>query len=415
MITKETLNKVYGQDAEEAQRRFQHVDEMFLKSFGAEAEAHFTAPGRTEIIGNHTDHNGGRILAASVTLDTIAGARKRDDGKIRLISENYSPDPFEIDVNHREEIPKDNGTISLLGGMLEALVKMGYQVGGFDAYVTTNVVSAAGISSSASFEMLVITILNTFYNDGKIDYASYARAGQYAENVYWHKASGLMDQMACACGGTILLDFSHDVRYERVNFTFEDIGCREVLINTGKGHSDLSAEYSSIPDEMRRVAGYFGKKNLCEVNEEDVLSHIAELRKQCGDRAVLRAMHYFEECGRVDQAAEAVKEGHVDQLLQLIDSSGRSSFEWLQNAYVAKNPEEQSVPMALMLSEIYMKRKHDGVCRLHGGGFGGVMMAVLKEENVQDYADYMAGYFGRENVYITGIRRIGAACLEEAA
>ncbi len=238
--------------------------------------------------------------------------------------------------------------------------------------------------------------------------------GQYAENVYWKKASGLMDQMACAVGGTILLDFGGgDVKVEKVDFDFGSIGYNEVIINTGKGHADLSAEYSSIPNEMREVAHEFDAENLCDVKEEDVLAKIPELREKLGsDRAVMRALHYFEECRRVDLAAAALKEGRKEEMLRLIDDSGRSSFEMLENCYVDSNPKEQSIPMALALSRIYMSRIGAGVCRVHGGGFAGVIMCVLPKDKTEGFVDFMAPYFGRENIYITGIRAAGAVTVE---
>lgn len=405
---KEELKRIYGEDAAEAEKRFACLKDRFAETFGGcEGAEGFTSPGRTEIIGNHTDHNGGKILAASVTLDTIALARKKDNGIISVLSEGYPM--LTLDLNRLDEVPKDQGTLSLVGGMLKAFRERGYVIGGFEACASSNVVSAAGISSSASFEMLICSILNYFYNDNKISYDIYARAGQYAENVYWHKASGLMDQMACACGGTILLDFHDDVKYKPVSFTFDDIGYKEILINTGKGHADLSAEYSSVPDEMRLIAAKLGGKNLCEADEEELLKHLNEIRKDVNnDRAVLRALHYYEECRRVDEAEAALAAGRPEKILDLISESGHSSHEWLQNAYVASAPEEEPVPLALALSEIFMKRHGAGVCRLHGGGFGGVIMAAVPKELAEAYTEFMAPYFGRENIFVTGIRRTGA-------
>ncbi len=318
MVDSKVLERIYGDKASQAEGRYESLEKNFREKFGESVPEFFSAPGRTEIIGNHTDHNGGRILAASIEMDTIAAAARTDSPVVTIIS------------------------VSLVAGILAGALKFGYQIGGFNAYVSTQVISSAGVSSSASFEMLVCAIINHFFNEGKIDYAHYARMGQYAENVYWKKASGLMDQMACAVGGTILLDFGGgDVKVEKVDFDFGSIGYNEVIINTGKGHADLSAEYSSIPNEMREIAHEFGAENLCDVKEEDVLAKIPELREKLGsDRAVMRALHYFEECRRVDLAAAALKEGRKEEMLRLIDDSGRSSFEMLENCYVDSNPKE---------------------------------------------------------------------------
>ncbi len=413
MVDSKVLERIYGEKASQAEGRYESLEKNFREKFGESVPEFFSAPGRTEIIGNHTDHNGGRILAASIEMDTIAAAARTDSPVVTIISEGYR-DPIVVDTSELDKVPLCKGSVSLVAGILAGALKFGYQIGGFNAYVSTQVISSAGVSSSASFEMLVCAIINHFFNEGKIDYAHYARMGQYAENVYWKKASGLMDQMACAVGGTILLDFGGgDVKVEKVDFDFGSIGYNEVIINTGKGHADLSAEYSSIPNEMREVAHEFGAENLCDVKEEDVLAKIPELREKLGsDRAVMRALHYFEECRRVDLAAAALKEGRKEEMLRLIDDSGRSSFEMLENCYVDSNPKEQSIPMALALSRIYMSRIGAGVCRVHGGGFAGVIMCVLPKDKTEGFVDFMAPYFGRENIYITGIRAAGAVTVE---
>ena len=319
-----------------------------------------------------------------------------------------------MDTGAIDQIAHGGGSTTLVAGMLEATVKRGFKIGGFNMVASSEVIPSAGVSSSASFEMLVCEVVNHLYNDDAIERADYARIGQYAENVWWGKASGLMDQMACAVGGTILLDFSDGVKYERVDFGFDELGCDLVIVNTGKGHADLSAEYSSVPNEMHDVAAALGVKNLCETSEDEVLANLAELREKCGDRAVLRALHYFEECARVESAEEAIVAGEKGRVLDLITESGRSSWEWLQNAVVPGMPEEEPIPMALALTQLYLRRIGAGVCRLHGGGFAGVIMCALPKEQTAGYVDYMAGYFGRENVYLTNIRQTGAACLGRA-
>lgn len=409
--SRQTLERVYGSDAPRARKRYEELERRFSEAFGDGTPSYFSAPGRTEIIGNHTDHNGGKILAASITMDTIGAARATGGDVVTIVSEGY-PDPFVVDVGAVAEVPHCQGTTSLVAGMLRAAVERGYAVGGFDAVVSSEVIPSAGVSSSASFEMLVFSIIDHLFNGDSIERSDYARIGQYAENVYWEKASGLMDQMACAVGGTILLDFSDGMHVEPVAFSFDELGCDLVIVNTGKGHADLSSEYSSVPAEMHAVAVALGVSNLCESDEETVVAAVLRLRQEVGDRAVLRALHFFEECRRVDEGVRAMRSGERARVLELIERSGSSSWRWLQNASVPGVPAEQPIPLALALTELYLRRIDGGACRLHGGGFAGVIMCVLPKAETQGYVDYMSGFFGRESVYPTNIRQVGAVCLD---
>lgn len=410
MPSEQALERVYGPAADEARTRFEKLVARHEERFGPADLVFFSAPGRTEIIGNHTDHNGGKILAASITMDTIGVAAPNGTSVVTIASEGYSA--FSIDEMLLDEVPRCAGTVSLVAGMLKALQELGFKIGGFDATVSSQVIPAAGVSSSASFEMLVCTIVNSLFNDGRIDAATYARVGQFAENVYWEKASGLMDQMACAVGGTILLDFSDGVACEQVDFSYDALGCDLVLVNTGGGHADLSAEYSSVPGEMRAVASCLGVEHLCETSEEELLVRLEEVRASVGcDRAIMRALHFFEECARVDEAMDALTRGDKKQMLSLIEASGSSSWRWLQNAYVTGDAAEQPVPLALALTEIFLKRVGGGACRLHGGGFAGVIMCAVPKEATGDYVGIMSRVFGTENVYLTNIRTAGAVRL----
>lgn len=405
------LQRVYGDASEEAAMRLNELETHYHELFGEGEPEFFSAPGRTEIIGNHTDHNGGKILAASITMDTICAAAPSGNNVVTIVSEGY-PDPVVINLDAIDELPRCAGTLSLVAGMLESFGQRGYKVGGFNAVVSTQVISSAGVSSSASFEMLLCAVVNHLFNGDAIDVATYALVGQYAENVWWEKASGLMDQMACAVGGTIMLDFSDGVRYEKVDFSYDQLGCDLVIVNTGKGHADLSAEYSSVPGEMRAVAAALGVERLCDTTEDALLAHIDEVRAMVGcDRALMRALHYYEECGRVDEAVEALEAGDKARVLALIDESGSSSWRWLQNAYVTGDAGEQSIPLALALSELYLKKVGDGACRLHGGGFAGVIMCAVPKEATVDYVALMSRHFGADNVYLTNIRSAGALCL----
>ncbi|HAP03117.1 MAG TPA: galactokinase [Lachnospiraceae bacterium] len=411
MVKDEVFEKVYGKDAEVAKQRFAHLTDGFNGEYGnAEELSYFTAPGRTEIIGNHTDHNGGKVIAASIDLDTIGAASPSGDEKIEILSEGYKK--VVIDLNALDKVPKESGTLSLVAGMAEAAKKMGYQVHGFKAYVTTTVIAAAGVSSSASFEMLFCAIVNHFFNDDKIPVTDYAKIGQYSENHFWNKASGLMDQMACAFGGPILLDFKGDISVEKIPFGFGDYGYEMVITNTGKGHADLSADYSAVPQEMFAVAKELGGKRLCDTSKEELLAHLNEIDEKIGnDRAILRAFHFFNETKRVEDMAAAVADKDFEKILALMQASGNSSYKLLQNCYTNAAWKEQKIALALALSEEYLAKTGKGICRVHGGGFAGVIQCVLPKEETDGYVDFMAKYFGRENVYPMNIRQTGAVFL----
>ena len=407
----EILRDIYGSRADAAKLRYAHLAEKYKENFGSGQPLWFSAPGRTEIIGNHTDHNGGKILAASITMDTICAAEPSGDDRICIVSEGYR-DSVTVHLDRLEETPKCRGSVSLVAGMMEAARNMGYRTGGFNAYVTTEVISSAGLSSSASYEMLICEVVSRLFNDGRIPAEDMARIGQYAENKWWEKASGLMDQMACAVGGTILLDFSDGVKVEPVDFTFDDIGCDLLIINTGKGHADLSAEYSSIPDEMKMTAHMLGADQLSASSGRKLIRELPKIREHLkNDRAIMRAMHFYAESLRVEKAVTAIREGRKEEILPIIRESGNSSWKWLQNCYVDSDPDEQPVPLMLALSEAYFSYFSRGVCRVHGGGFAGVIMCVLPKDMTDDYISYMSTFAGKENIYRMGIRRHGAVCL----
>lgn len=401
----EVLEKIYG-ESRESRRRYEALAENFEALFHSGEMEFFTAPGRTEIIGNHTDHNGGRILAASISMDTIGAAYPSGTDVVTIVSEGYRGKVI-IDLKALENVPKNKGTLSLVAGMLTAAQKAGFRVAGFNAYISTQVISAAGVSSSASFEMLICSIINYFFNDGKMRCIDYARIGQYAENHFWDKASGLMDQMACAAGGTILLDFSKsdDELCRHVDFSFSQIGYDLVIVNTGKGHADLSDEYSSIPQEMRQAAAAAGAEQLCDSSMDALLRNLSKIDN---DRAILRAMHFFQENERVDKAYEATKTDDADTLLKVIDESGHSSWEWLQNCYSLQDFREQKIALTLALTRLFLDKCGRGVCRVHGGGFAGVIACVLPKEETADYVSYISGFVGKENVYPMNIRLFGA-------
>ncbi len=408
----ERLEKVYGESTKSAER-FRVLAENFKKKYGNDEAEFFSAPGRTEIIGNHTDHNGGKVIAGSIDLDTIGAAQLNNSSVIHITSEGYAKE-IVVDITKLDSVAKVSGTEALLAGMMEGAGKFGFKVGGFAAYVSTNVIAAAGVSSSASFEMLVCTIINHFFNEGAMSCADYAKIGKYSENVYWNKASGMMDQMACAVGGPVLFDFSNgsQPQYRPLSFSFEKKGYRLVIVNTGKGHADLSEEYSGIPNEMKEAAKVLGVELLCETGLDDLLAHVNEIPN---DRAVLRAIHFFEENRRVDEMAAAIEADDIDAVLRLVNESGTSSWELLQNCYSLQNCKEQKITLTLALTELFLKGGggvcngiRNGVCRVHGGGFAGVIMCLVPLAEADNYVDYIAKYVGSSNVYPMNIRAVGA-------
>ena len=406
------LSSVYGEEnLAKEQARYEHLATKFKECFGEGEVDFFSAPGRTEILGNHTDHNHGKVLTASIAMDTIAAARKNGTSLVHVISEGYKA--ITIDLENLDSECKCKGTLSLLIGMFECAIKKGYKVEGFDAYITTEVIGAAGVSSSASFEMLICAIMNYFSNEGKIDYVEYAKIGQYAEHEYWLKQSGLLDQMACAVGGVIAIDFKEEMpKVEKVEFGYDKLGYDLIIVNTGKGHADLSEEYSAVPVEMKRAAKVFGKEVLADVDEKEFMANLNKVREEAGDRAVMRALHFFAEQKRVDTAVKAIKEEDYETFLSCITKSGNSSWKWLQNCFATKDETEQAVPVALALSELFIEEEGRGYCRVHGGGFAGVIAAVLPKDLTPKYVEMMTPYMGEENIYVMQIRQTGAVHLD---
>ena len=376
------LGALYGKEAVEEQvKRYQELLAGFEKTFGEYKDVKlFSSPGRTEISGNHTDHNHGKVLAGSINLDCVGVAAKNNSSQVRIVSETYNQD-FTIDLNQLEPSPKLAGTVDLVKGLLKGFEESGYTVGGFNAYITSNVISAAGVSSSASFEMLLCSILNTFFNEGRMDTVAYAHIGKFAENKYWAKASGLLDQMACAVGGLITIDFLEpsDPVVEKINFDFGSQNHSLIIVQTGKGHADLSADYSSVPNEMKKVAQFFGKEVLAQVSEAEVA---------------------------------ALKENRFEDFLTNITASGNSSWKWLQNCYTTASLQEQGITVALALTELFIAEKQRGACRVHGGGFAGVIMAMLPNDLVDEYISCIEKATGKGSAYRMSIRPYGAVCVD---
>ena len=406
------MAELYGKNhVEENISRYQELVKGYENLFGDQDVLLFTSPGRTEISGNHTDHNHGKVLAGSINLDCVGVAAKNNSKEVRIVSETYHQD-FTIDLDDLTPSPKKAGTVDLTKGLLKGFLEAGHAIGGFNAYITSNVISAAGVSSSASYEMLLCAMINTFFNEGKLDAVDYAHIGKYSENHYWDKASGLLDQMACAVGGLITIDFKNPAvpAVEKISFDFAGAGHSLIIVQTGKGHADLSADYSSVPNEMKKVAQFFGKEVLADVEEADVIARINEVREFAGDRSVMRAFHFFEENKKVEAEVAALKAGDFHAFLENITASGNSSWKWLQNCYTTASVQEQGISIALALTEMFIAEKKKGACRIHGGGFAGVIMAMLPNELVDEYISFIEKAMGEESAYRMKIGR--ASCRE---
>ena len=403
----ELLKDIYIDESvlEYQKERYVKAIESFEELFGVKDVEIYSAPGRSEIGGNHTDHQCGRVLAASINLDAIAIVAKKESG-IVLKSEGY---PM-INVSLADLLPKkeEEGTSAgLIRGVAARLKEEGYEIGGFEAYVTSDVLNGAGMSSSAAFEVLIGNILSGLYNEGKISPVLIAQAGQYAENVFFGKPCGLMDQMASSVGNLIFIDFA-DVKnpvIKKVNVNFEDFNHSLCIVDTKGSHADLTDEYAAIPEEMKRVAAYFGKEILKQVDKNEFYTNIPEIRKVAGDRAVLRAMHWFEETDRVIDQVNALEEENFEEFKKLIKSSGDSSFKYLQNVYSVKNLSRQEMAVGLALSDVILKGK--GVSRVHGGGFAGTIQAFVPNDIVDIYKKNMEDIFGEDACHVLKIRKYG--------
>jgi len=412
------ISHLYGSDPgilSRQTRRWDTLLEKFHSKFGTADRRIFSTPGRTEIGGNHTDHNHGKVLAASINLDSIAAAAKSPEEKIVVHSEGYT-EPFCVNLDDLAPASAERGTTTaLVRGIAARFQQLGYRIGGFNACVTSDVLVGSGLSSSASVEVLIATIMNALYNDGRIDPQTIALIGQYSENAYFGKPCGLMDQTACATGGMIKIDFKDPLtpRVERFDFDFAGAGYSMLVVDTGGHHADLTEEYASIPREMKSVAAQFGKEWCRDISREDILKNVRRLRTAVGDRAVSRALHFIDENERVDNEAAALRKGDVETFLRLVTESGRSSYQLLQNCYAAGNASEQGVALGLALTEQFLRKTGPGAYRVHGGGFAGTILAFLPHESAGKYIAFMESAFTAGCVKQLTIRSIGTTCLME--
>ena len=399
-----------GEDVRALQKaRYGKLVERFEKRFGAQKGGlcFFSAPGRTEIGGNHTDHNNGRVLAAAVNLDTIACVSRTDDNAIVVDSEGFAPITVELDnLDIRE---KDFGTtLALIRGTAGIMKEMGYKIGGFRATISSSVLRGSGLSSSAAFEVLIAAILDGLYNSFVVDAKTRAVIAQKVENVYFGKPCGLMDQMASSVGGMVTIDFKEqDAKVEAIACDFAAKGYALCVVNTGGDHGDLTDDYAAIRKEMEAVAAHFGKHVLREVELETVESHVGELRRACGDRAVLRALHYYDENARVLEQAAAIRGGDLPAFFDAVKRSGDSSWKLLQNVY-ARSTEEQ-MAMGIELSRRFLHG--DGAQRVHGGGFAGTIQAYVPLDRLDDYKKLMEDAFGPGSCTALMVRPEGAVMM----
>ncbi len=396
-----------------AQRaRYLRTIENFEKNFGVDREVSlYSAPGRTEIGGNHTDHNNGVVMAAAVNLDIIAVVSKNQDNAVRFISEGFGKiDDIDLSILTPQQ-PESEHSASLIRGVAAGIVAKGGRVGGFDAFSTSEVLRGSGLSSSAAFEVCVGAIFRGEYNDNDmelLDQVEIAKIGQYAENVFFGKPSGLMDQTACAVGSAITIDFKDPAApvVNKVEFDLAGKGFALCISDTKGSHADLTDDYAAIRREMESVAACFGKKVLRDVDENEFLAAIPDVRKKVGDRAVVRAIHFYNDCRRAAQLCEAVKADDFDRFLQLILDGGHSSFEYNQNAYSNKNVREQGVPLALAVSQRVLQGR--GAWRLQGGGFAGTIQAFVPMDLLDEYRAAIDAVFGAGSCHVLSVRNYGA-------
>ncbi|MBQ3549036.1 MAG: galactokinase [Oscillospiraceae bacterium] len=411
----DTLRFLYALDGTErsvtrGRDRAIGVAELFEQTFASsENAALFSAPGRTEIGGNHTDHQHGCVLCGSVDVDMLACAAPNGTDRVRIVSEGFPP--LELSLSHLLPCEEERGTsTALVRGMAAGMQELGCKIAGFDACVCSSVLSGSGLSSSAAYEVLIGNIIN-YFGGGGLDAVAIAKVGQYAENVYFGKPCGLMDQMASSVGGIVAIDFADPSApaVEKVNFDFSSCGHALCIIDTVSDHADLTDDYAAITREMGAVAAYFGKPVLREVAEADFRAAISPLRAQCGDRAVLRAMHFFDENHRAEAEAAALKQGDFTAFLELVKASGHSSATMLQNIWSVEEPRKQAVSLALALGAQLLEGR--GAIRVHGGGFAGTVQAFVPEDLLPRFRTGMEEMLGAGTCHVMHIRPTGGCVL----
>ena len=405
----EKLKAVYVTDsAVEAQKpRYIRLINEFIKLFGEDRDVIITsAPGRTEVCGNHTDHNNGKVLAASVNLDAVAVASKNDEDVVRVKSDGHAMNVVDTSELLPDEAEFGHST-AMVRGVVAKIAGLGYKIGGFDCVTTSDVIGGSGLSSSAAFEVLLGTTLSYLYNDGVINSVEIAKTAQYSENVFFGKPCGLLDQMASSVGTFVTIDFesTENPKIKKVDFDFSKSGHALCIVDTGGSHSDLTDDYAAVRGEMESVAQAMGKDVLREIDFEDFKKAVPSLMGRVSDRALLRAFHFYRENARVEKAIAALESNNFDDFKKVINESGRSSYMYNQNVYTPKNPAEQKISLALCISEGILGV--DGAYRVHGGGFAGTIQAFVPAEFLEEYKNSIETVFGKGSCHVLIIRPVG--------
>lgn len=403
------LMKLYGKEALDEQReRYISAIQRYSEFYDDEDICLFSAPGRTELCGNHTDHNGGLVIAGSLSLDILAVGSKSDS--ITVISEGYRS--IKLSIADTESVKSENGNPqALIKGILHYFRENGYNIGGFKLYMTSDVLKGSGMSSSAAFEILICTVLNHFYNNAQITPLQMSVISQKTENVYFGKPCGLMDQLACSYGGIICMDFSSIVPHiVRLSEKVLSDNCDICVLDTGASHASLTDEYASVPDDMRQVAGVYGKSRLIDVDRKDIMNDMPQLMHTVSHRAIMRAVHFYSENDRVRDMLTSLENGDINGVYKAVNGSGSSSFEYLQNVYVADDIYHRELALALMLAREFIG--DGGACRVHGGGFAGTTLNLVPKERSYDFCKYMNRIFGNNRCRVLRIREYGGVCIE---
>lgn len=415
LIIQDIQNNVYNdtfldiyvdqEQLEHQKSRYVQAIEKFIDLYGDQEVSIYSTPGRSEVCGNHTDHQHGEVLAAAINLDIIAVVAK-DDTKIKILSDDYDIEAIHIDDLTLRENEKESSE-GLIRGILARFQQLQHKIGGFVGYMTSDVLQGSGLSSSAAFEVMIGTILSGMYNDMKVDPVTIAKIGQYSENVYFGKPCGLMDQCACSVGSLIHIDFKDNENpiVEKINVDFPRFHHSLCIVDVHASHADLTEDYASIPEELKEVDHFFHQEYLRDVDEKEFYEHLTEVREAVNDRAVLRAIHVFKENKRVQQAVQSLKQEDFDTFKTIVKASGESSFKYLQNIYSNHYVGQQAVSLALALSENLLGAH--GVCRVHGGGFAGTIQAFVEDDYVDAYKQGIEKYFGEGSCHILKIRKYG--------
>lgn len=405
----EIESKVMAKIPEQDTKRYESLTRAYHEAFGPADLEYFSSPGRTELSGNHTDHNFGLVLAGAINLDTIACASKAD-GIVEIVSEGYR-EKFVVDLSEMDvvKLTEFGTTNALIRGTAVRFKQLGYNIGGFKAAISSQVLPGSGLSSSASIEVLIGQMFSSFYNNDSIPPEELAKIGQYAENVFFQKPCGLMDQTACAIGGLLAIDFAEPANpvITRIPFDFEKAGFGVAIVHCGGSHANLTDEYASIPAEMKAVARELGAEVCRNIDALEFLKNLPSLRKKLGDRAVLRVFHFINENKRVNQQVEALQDNNFPLFLKLVAESGNSSYKYLQNIIPAGVYMQQPLAVALALSEVFIQKHGTGASRVHGGGFAGTIQCILPTDTLDAYKQFMEQQLGVNSVQLINIRNTG--------